>query len=261
MEEMWNKAITRENITDFYNATVSMVYPSVYDITKETTRAENAIIKSYQDIYFKRDSVAGEDVIYVFGDILLKNANDIIEMYPLPDNLGFAPRLLDEYTRNSMLEKILSKIDSKSFKVAEFISSDTHTQNPSSLIRKYTDVFPITPLLIFEILIVSVIILLVSWAAIKLPYSNQKLINEDSFYESSSLQEKFMTVMGYYPLNADISRSFINKEKTASADDQTGEDQPVPSSQDTAAPETSETSELAPSTAETTGTEPSATRG
>ena len=48
-----------------------MVYPSVFDIIKETTRAENAIVKSYQDIYAKRESVAGEDVIFVFGDILL----------------------------------------------------------------------------------------------------------------------------------------------------------------------------------------------
>jgi len=261
MDEMWNQAITRENIEDFYNSTVTMVYPSVFDITKETTRAENAIIKSYQDIYFKRESVAGEDVIYVFGDILLKNANDIVEMYPLPDNLNFAPRLLDEYTRNSMLEKILSKIDSKGFKVAEFISSDTHSHSSSSSIRKYMDVFPITPLLIFEIIIVSIIIMLVSWAAIKLPYSNEKLINENSFYETGSLQEKYMTAMGFYPLNADISKSFYNNEKISTIDDQ----QPVDSTGESVPSQTEEsaadTTDLMPSTAETTSAEPSATRG
>ena len=150
MDELWNKELTRDNITDFYFSTVSMVYPSVFDITKETTRAENAIVKSYQDIYAKRESVAGEDVIFVFGDILLKNAKDIIDMYPLPDNLDFAPRLLDEYTRNSMLEKIITKIDSKGFKVAEFISSDSHKQNSSSSFRRYMEVFPVTPLLVLR---------------------------------------------------------------------------------------------------------------
>ncbi len=223
MDELWNKELTRDNITDFYYSTVSMVYPSVFDITKETTRAENAIVKSYLDIYAKRESVAGEDVIFVFGDILLKNAKDIIDMYPLPDNLDFAPRLLDEYTRNSMLDKIITKIDSKGFKVAEFISSDSHKQNSSSSLRRYMDVFPITPLLVFEVLIVSVIIWLVSLAAIKLPYSNNKLINEQDVFETDSLQERYMNAMAYYPLNFDISKSFYNNARIANATAQTTE--------------------------------------
>ena len=261
MDEMWNQALTRENIVDFYNSTVTMVYPSVFEITKETTRAENAIIKSYQDIYFKRDTVEPADVIYVFGDILLKNANEIVEMYPLPDNLNFAPRLLDEYTRNSMLEKILSKIDSKAFKVAEFISSDTGAQRSPSSIRKYMDVFPITPLLIFEVVIVSLIILLVSWAAIKLPYSNEKLVDENAVYEVGSLQEKYMAVMGYYPLEADISRSFYNKAKTAAAETVVPVTDGSEQVTDATTESTTDTSNLAPSTGETTPTEPSATRG
>ena len=89
----------------------------------------------YQEIYSKRESVAGEDVIYVFGDILLKNAQDIVEQFPLPGNITFAPRLLDEYTRNSMLEKILARIDSKSFKMAEFISSDLSVLSLKELSR------------------------------------------------------------------------------------------------------------------------------
>lgn len=223
MDELWNKELTRDNITDFYFSTVSMVYPSVFDITKETTRAENAIVKSYQDIYAKRESVAGEDVIFVFGDILLKNAKDIIDMYPLPDNLDFAPRLLDEYTRNSMLEKIITKIDSKGFKVAEFISSDSHKQNSLSSFRRYMEVFPVTPLLVFEVIIVSIIIWLVSLAAIKLPYSNNKLINEQDVFETDSLQERYMNAMAYYPLNFDINKSFYNNAKIANATDQTSD--------------------------------------
>ena len=122
--EMWNKRLNRENLTEFYNETIEMVYPSVYSICKETTRTEQAIVKSYVDVFQQRQNISGEEVMYVFGDILLKNANDIVEKYELPEGLTFGERNLDEYTRNSMLEKIGSKIDSKGFKVAEFISSD-----------------------------------------------------------------------------------------------------------------------------------------
>ena len=275
MDELWNKVLTRDNITDFYYSTVSMVYPSVFDITKETTRAENAIVKSYQDIYAKRESVAGEDVIYVFGDILLKNAKDIVEMYPLPDNLDFAPRLLDEYTRNSMLEKIITKIDSRGFKVAEFISSDSHKQNSSSSLRKYMEVFPVTPLLIFEILIVSIVIWLVSLAVIKVPYSNDKLINEQAVFETDSLQERYMNAMGYYPLNYDINKSFVNNSKSSAPSDQlvdpTGISGQESSSSDVTTASTVEPGEsepgegegLVPSTQGTSesSSEPSATRG
>ena len=45
-EELWNEKLTRENLKDFYMATVDMVYSSVFGITKEPTRCERAIVKS-----------------------------------------------------------------------------------------------------------------------------------------------------------------------------------------------------------------------
>ena len=109
--DMWNKRLERDNINDFYNETIDMVYPSVYSICKETTRTEQAIVKSYVDVFQQRQNISGEEVMFVFGDILLKNANDIVEKYELPENLTFGERSLDEYTRNSMLDKILARID------------------------------------------------------------------------------------------------------------------------------------------------------
>ena len=44
--EMWNEKLTRENIENFYFSTCEMVFSSVYQMTKETTRAEQAIVKS-----------------------------------------------------------------------------------------------------------------------------------------------------------------------------------------------------------------------
>ena len=79
-DELWNQKLTRENIRDFYMSTVVMVYSSCFSITKEATRCENAIIKSYLDIYSKRNNVAGDRVIYEFGDILLANAKNIVAL-------------------------------------------------------------------------------------------------------------------------------------------------------------------------------------
>ena len=95
-DELWNQKLTRENIRDFYMSTVVMVYSSCFSITKEATRCENAIIKSYLDIYSKRNNVAGDRVIYEFGDILLANAKNIVAQYPLPQDMTFEDRLLDD---------------------------------------------------------------------------------------------------------------------------------------------------------------------
>ena len=78
------------------------------------------------DVHFVRDDErrALRQLDGVAGDLLLENAKAIVAEYPLPTDLTFQERKLDEYTRNSMIEKILTKIDSTSYKMAEFISTD-----------------------------------------------------------------------------------------------------------------------------------------
>ena len=107
-DELWNEKLTRENLKDFYEATVDMVFSSVFGVTKEATRCERAIVKSYLDIYAKRANIPGDRVIYDFGDILLENAKAVVAEYPLPADITFQERKLDEYTRNSMIEKIIA---------------------------------------------------------------------------------------------------------------------------------------------------------
>ena len=199
-DELWNQKLTRENIRDFYMSTVVMVYSSCYGITKEATRCENAIIKSYLDIYSKRNNIAGDRVIYEFGDILLANAKNIVAQYPLPADMTFEDRLLDEYTRNSMLEKILSKIDSKGFKAMEFINTDVKNKavrRPKQM-RKLNDLFQITPLLILEVIILAVVIWIVSYAAVTLPYRHSELIS-DKVNESATIQDQFNNALAFYP--------------------------------------------------------------
>ncbi len=206
-DELWNQKLTRENIREFYMSTVVMVYSSCYGITKEATRCENAIVKSYLDIYYKRNNVPADRVIYEFGDILLENAKAVVAQYPLPADMKFEDRLLDEYTRNSMLEKILSKIDSKSFKVKEFINTDVKKSGRPKQMRKFNDLFQVTPLLILEIIVLAIVIWAVSFLAVTLPYRNSELINEKGIIETASIQEQFIAALPFYPLRIQTDKS------------------------------------------------------
>lgn len=246
--DMWNEKLTRENFEAFYNSTVDMVYSSTYGVCKETTRTENAIVKAYIETYQQRSSIRGEDVLYVFGDILLKNAEEIVEKYPLPENLNFAPRTLDEYTRNSMLEKITAKLDSTGYKVAEFISSENKKGKPSKAVQKVMDVFPVTPLLAIQLVFLAIVIWIISTVSITVINKDDKDLTESKVYESVDLQNKYVAVLDYYPLNVDyiVTNEAAEEGETPVSADQVPEETYDP---------------LAPVLAETEVTEPSATRG
>ena len=237
--EMWNQKITEDNFQSFYDETVAMVYESVFGICKETTRTEQAIVKTYIETYSQRATIPGDEVLYIFGDTLLNNANETVERFPLPENISFAPRTLDEYTRNSMYEKILSKINSTSFKVAEFISSDNKKGKTGKKSSRVLGSIPVTPLLVFELIFVALIIWGVSYAIVTLPYRNDELVSDSKVYTDVSLQDKYIGILDYLPLNVD----FPNLDSA----EQTQE-----------SVEAQEQAELQPSIAES---EPSATRG
>ena len=64
--------------------------------------------------------------------------------------------------------------------------------------RKKNDIFAVTPLLVLEIIVLSVIIWMVSYAAVTVPYTKDVLINEKGIFESSSVQEQFISAMGFF---------------------------------------------------------------
>ncbi|MBR1797697.1 MAG: hypothetical protein IJ757_06785 [Clostridiales bacterium] len=245
--DIWNNKLTRENFEAFYNSTVDMVYSSTYGICKETTRTENAIVKSYIETYQQRSTIRGEDVLFVFGDILLKNAEEIVEKYPLPEGISFAPRTLDEYTRNSMLEKIISKFDSTGYKVAEFISYDNKKGKPSKAVQKVFDVFPVTPLLAIQLVMMLILIWVISTVAVSLFVNDDNKISGSGVFETVDLQSKYVAVLDYYPLNVDYV-------VTVDANEDQGASAPVTEPAEEYDP-------LAPVIADTEPAEPSATRG
>jgi len=244
--DLWNEKLTRENFNSFYYNTVEMVYSSTYSICKETTRTENAIVKAYLETYQQRSSIKPEDVLYVFGDILLKNANEIVEKYPLPEGVNFAPRTLDEYTRNSMLEKITAKLDSTGYKVAEFMSSDNKRGKQTIAVQNLFTALPVTPLLAVQLILLALIIWLVSIGSVTLINRNNRSMEESDIYGSVDLQDKYVSILDYYPLN-------VQFPVTA----QLGDGEYVQTTETTE----SEAVGYAPVIAQTEQTEPSATRG
>lgn len=261
MDNMWTGKITRENLKDFYESTVDMAYPAVLGITKESTRCESAIIKSYSDLFSHRNNISGDKVMFEFGDILLRNANAEIEQFPLPDDIEFVDRDLDEYTRNSMFDKISQRIDSKSFKVAEFISSDSKKKS-SRQVKKINELFPITPLLIIEVMILAILIGLTSYAAITLPYRNNPLISEKGLFESRNLQEQFVSAMDYFPF-VNLSGSAEGGDSEQSGENgETGETGEQGTDPATSQPgETTASTQPSASLADPTEPDPSATSG
>lgn len=262
MDELWNQKLDRNNIIAFYDSTVGDVYTAVFRITKEATRAEQAIVKTYVELYQQRAGISGEDVPYIFGDILLKNSNEIVEKYPLPDNLTFNNRLLDEYTMNSMREKIVTKIDSASFKMVEFMSSSdpkkAASEKPS--LRRATGFIAITPLLVIELIIVALVIWGVSYTLITVPYKNDALVDESKIFSSTSLQEKYVSILPYVPFDVKYPEAAVSTDDTAASEFQTDTQVTDTAVSDTSATDTSSSDTAASETVED-GAEPSATMG
>ena len=112
--------------------------------------------------------------------------------------------------------------------------------------RKKNDIFAVTPLLVLEIIVLSVIIWMVSYAAVTVPYTKDVLINEKGIFESSSVQEQFISAMGFFPLN-------VKMDEQTPAVDENGEIIETEPAQTEAV--------IAASLAETTEPEVSATSG
>ena len=144
-----------------------------------------------------------------------------------------------------MLEKILVKIDSTGYKVAEFISSDSKKSKSAKSFQRIMNLFPITPLLIIQLILLALIIWGVSTVSVSLPYRNDDLVNDGKIYESVELENKYVTMLPYYPLQVNYP---VSAAESVESTDVVYESEP-------------EDVGLAPSIAETTPSEPSATRG
>ena len=85
----------------------------------------------------------------------------------------------------------------------EFINTDVKNKavRRPKQIRKLNDLFQITPLLILEVIILAVVIWIVSFAAVTLPYRNSELINEKGIFD------QFNNALSFYPFRIQTNKS------------------------------------------------------
>ena len=84
--------------------------------------------------------------------------------------------------------------------MAEFISTDVKKTKRTKQLNKVSSFFQVTPLLVFEIIILMGIVWFVSFVAVTLPYRNTPLIKERSIYEKSSIQQQYISAIPFYPI-------------------------------------------------------------
>ena len=119
--------------------------------------------------------------------------------------------------------------------------------------QKVFDVFPVTPLLAIQLILLAIVIWLISTVSVTMINKGDTSLDESVVYESVDLQNKYVAVLDYYPLNvryAVAAETVAEDNGEAYYDD--GEAYEMP-------PE--DYDPLAPVIAETDPVEPSATRG
>lgn len=240
--ELWNQPLTKENLKNFYEETIEDVYPAVFGICKEENRTQQVIVKSYVDTFQQRAMISGEDVLNTFGEILLNNANALVESSPLPENvLLLTQGTLTERGRNEIYVKISNKIESKFFRTSELLSSDSKKIMSSVETRASSIQFSVSPFLIMQLIVLALIIWGVSYASITVPYRNNKLIPEANIpgstqFRSISLKDEYISILRYLPFNIAPAEN-----ESTEANNEPIESELAPSFATTTAPETKAT--------------------
>ena len=67
--------------------------------------------------------------------------------------------------------------------------------------------FQVTPLLVFEVLILAGIVWFVAFVSVTFPYRNNPLIKERSIYEKNSIQQQYIAAIPFYPIKLRLPAS------------------------------------------------------
>lgn len=217
---MWDEPITRENLDEFYFEFAPAAYKSAYRILGDTTRSENVLSEAFIEIYHQRNAHNSGNPVFVFSDILERKVAYVASKYPIPENIKIYARSLDEFTKNSILSEIHRKIDSLPFRAVDFLmssSSPTHNITRASGITKYVGNLSksgITLVLIIQLIIVSVIVGLITYAGAMNTFGVRDIIpvNEEQYL--LSIDKQLIPILPYLPI--DLSgQSQLNQGSSA----------------------------------------------
>ncbi len=200
---MWDNELTRENFDAFFRQFAPSAYRSAYKVLGDTTRTESALTDAFLEAYHKRSTVAGDDIVFLFSDVLEKKVSVLSEKYPISESMHRNNhRVMDEFTQNSLLSELHQRMDSTSFRVIEFItSSSTGSQSVHmSPILSQLKNTGISVILIIQLLITAIIIFLVTAASSSSIFKIDDILPKSPANSSISIEDKLVPVLQYLPL-------------------------------------------------------------
>ena len=244
--EIWNEKLNRGNIEAFYDMYAAFAYKCAYKNLRDTTRAEMCVVDAFIDTYHKRAKLDEESVIYYFSDALQNHVNELASKFPVANDAAAATKSLDEYTASTMKQTILERIDSPTFRIAEFMSA-----TPDNRIRRRTPILEfmqksgISIMLLIKLIFLAIAVGLATYFAGFTLFHGNDYVVSNTRKGTKKLEENIVSVLEYLPVNI---KGFEVQ----------GEDQQNETGADD--PETNESGESTPESS-SDQSEPSATRG
>ena len=227
--DMWNEKLNRGNIEAFYDAYAAFAYKSAYKILRDTTRAEMCVVDAFIDTYHKRAKLDEDSVIYYFSDALQAHVNELASKFPVANDAAAASKSLDEYTASTMKQTILERIDSPTFRIAEFVSA-----TPDNRMRRRTPILEfmqksgISIMLLIKLVFLALFVGLATYfAGFTLFHGNDYVVGNTQ-KGTKKLEENIVSVLDYLPVSirgfedpSDVSSG--ESDETVSGTEETGE--------------------------------------
>lgn len=232
---MWENDLTRENFDVFFRQFAPSAYRSVYKILGDTTRTEGALMDAFLEAYHKRSTVTGDEIVYLFSEVLEKKVANLSEKYPISESMHRTNhRVMDEFTQNSLLSELHQRIDSTSFRIIEFItSSSTGRQSVCmSPIAGQLRNSGVSVILIIQLLITAIVVFLVTVASSGSVFKIDDIVPSSPGNSSISIEDKLVPILQYLPLSpvettAD-AQTTTSTDTTSATDTQTSDTTAAP---------------------------------
>lgn len=199
--EMWNQKLNRENFGDFYDMYASFAYKCAYKNLRDTTRAEMCVVDAFIDTYHKRAKLDADNVIYYFSDALQLHINELASKYTVMNDSAAVEKSLDEYTASTMRRTIFEKIDSPTFRLAEFVSS-----TPDTKIRRKTPIIEfmqnsgVSIMLLIKLVLLAIVIAITTYFGAFTFFKADDYVVNNTERGSMKLEEYIVNILDDLPV-------------------------------------------------------------
>ena len=199
--QMWNQKLNRDNMGDFYDMYAAFAYKCAYKNLRDTTRAEICVVDAFIDTYHKRAKLEAGDVIYYFSDALQLHINETASKFTVTNPSAAVEKSLDEYTASTMRRTIFEKIDSPTFRLAEFVSS-----TPDTKIRRKTPIIEfmqnsgISIILLIKLILLAIVIAVTTYFGAFTFFKADDYVVNNTERGTTKLEEYIVGILDHLPV-------------------------------------------------------------